>query len=89
MEKIRRWNLRISQKRWIWTWISNSEILSHWNKIFDQNGKEFKFQRSQWLDKLKDDEFRACVFDIMDEEIIKKFESEGKNFALEGESEED
>ena len=59
-----------------------------WNKIYDQNGKEFKFQRSQWLEKLQDDEFRSVVFDIMDEEIIKKFESEGKNFALEGESEE-
>jgi hypothetical protein len=28
------------------------------------------------------------VFDIMDEEIIKKFEAEGKNFGLEGENEE-
>ena len=59
-----------------------------WNKIYDQNGKEFKFQRSQWLEKLQDDEFRACVFDIMDEEIIKKFESEGKNFSIDEESEE-
>jgi len=50
-----------------------------WNKIYDRNGKEFKFQRTQWLDKLKDEEFRAVVLDIMDEEIIKKFESEGKN----------
>jgi protein RecA len=59
-----------------------------WNKIYSRDGKEFKFQRSQWVDKLKDDEFRSVVFDIMDEEIIKKFESEGKNFGLEGESEE-
>ena len=59
-----------------------------WNKILDRDGKEHKFQRSQWLDKLKEDEFRAVVFDIMDEEIIRKFESEGKNFGLEGENEE-
>ena len=59
-----------------------------WNKMFDRDGKEFKFQRSSWMKKLQDDEFRACVFDIMDEEIIKLFESEGKNFGLEGESEE-
>lgn len=59
-----------------------------WNKLYDRDGKEFKFQRSQWAEKLKDDEFRTVVFDIMDEEIIKKFEVEGKNFGLEGENEE-
>ena len=59
-----------------------------WNKIYDRDGKEFKFQRSQWTKKLQDKEFRSVVFDIMDEEIIRKFESEGKNFGLEGESEE-
>lgn len=59
-----------------------------WNKIYDRNGKEFKFQRSSWTKKLQDKEFRSVVFDIMDEEIIRKFESEGKSFALEGESEE-
>ena len=58
-----------------------------WNKIYSSDGKEYKFQRSQWLDKLQDDEFRSVVFDIMDEEIIRKFDSEGKNFALEDESE--
>ena len=59
-----------------------------WNKIYDRDGKEFKFQRSSWTKKLQDKEFRSVVFDIMDEEIIRKFESEGKNFGLEGESEE-
>jgi hypothetical protein len=37
---------------------------------------------------LKDDEFRSVVFDIMDEEIIKKFDSEGKNFGIDEESNE-
>jgi len=59
-----------------------------WNKIYSRDGKEYKFQRSQWLDKLKDDEFRSVVFDIMDEEIIRKFDSEGKNFGIDEESNE-
>jgi len=59
-----------------------------WNKIYDRDGKEYKFQRSQWIKKLQDPEFRSVVLDIMDDEIIRKFESEGKNFGLEGESEE-
>ena len=56
-----------------------------WNKLTSRDGKEFKFQRTQWLDKLKDDEFRQAVFDIMDEEIIKKFDSEGKNVNIDSE----
>ena len=50
-----------------------------WNRLISKSGKEFKFQRTQWLDKLKDKEFRQIVLDIMDEEIIGKFDSEGKN----------
>ena len=56
-----------------------------WNKLYSKDGKEFKFQRTQWIDKLKDDEFRQAVFDIMDEEIIKKFDSEGKNVNIDSE----
>jgi len=67
---------------------SNRFKAGAWNKIYDRDGKEYKFQRSQWTTKLKDDEFRSIVFDIMDEEIIKKFEAEGHNFGLEGESDE-
>ena len=59
-----------------------------WNKICDAKGKEFKFQKSQWVNKLQEPEFRSVVLDIMDEEVIRKFESEGKNFGLEGEDEE-
>jgi len=56
-----------------------------WNKLTSKSGKEYKFQRTSWLDKLKDDEFRQAVFDIMDEEIIKKFDSEGKNVNIDSE----
>ena len=59
-----------------------------WNKIYDAKGKEYKFQKSQWITKLQEPEFRSVVLDIMDEEIIRKFESEGKNFGLEGENDE-
>jgi len=59
-----------------------------WNKLIGRDGKEYKFQRTQWLDKLKDAEFRSVVFDIMDEEIIRKFDSEGKNFGIDEESNE-
>ena len=56
-----------------------------WSKIYSKDGKEFKFQRSSWIEKLKNDEFRQAVLDIMDEEIIKKFDSEGKNVNIDSE----
>ena len=56
-----------------------------WNRLISKSGKEFKFQRTQWLDKLKDDLFRQTVLDIMDEEIIGKFDSEGKNVNIDSE----
>jgi recombination protein RecA len=56
-----------------------------WSKLYSKDGKEFKFQRSSWIEKLKDDEFRQAVLDIMDEEIIKKFDSEGKNVNIDSE----
>lgn len=59
-----------------------------WNKMYDRSGKEFKFQRANWMNKLQDPEFRACVLDIMDQEIIMKFETEGKNFKVDKETEE-
>lgn len=56
-----------------------------WMKLRARDGKEYKFQRSQWIDKLKEPDFRQAVLDIMDEEIIKKFESEGKNVNIDPE----
>jgi len=44
--------------------------------------KEYKFQGKQWIAKLQDPDFRKIVMDIMDEEIVKKFELEGKNFGV-------
>jgi len=55
-----------------------------WNYLTDSTGKEHKFRRTQWEELIKTDEaFRQAVYDIMDEEIIRKFDSEGKNFGIE------
>jgi len=51
-----------------------------WYFLTDSKGKEHKFRASEWLSKLQDKKFRSLVFEIMDEEIIKKFDTEGKNF---------
>jgi len=54
-----------------------------WYTLTTKKGKDFKFQGKQWIEKLQDPEFRQSVFDIMDEEIIMKFdkrEGDAKEF---------
>ncbi len=46
-----------------------------WYSLVYTDGTEEKFQSAHWLDKLEDDKFRNRVFEIMDEEIIKKFDN--------------
>lgn len=58
-----------------------------WCYLTDSKGNETKFRGSQWSEMLKDKKFRTIVFEIMDEEIIKKFDKEGKNFSVEDEKE--
>ena len=53
-----------------------------WYALEHANGKETKFQGKQWIAKLQDPDFRKTVIDLMDEEIVKKFVSEGKNFGV-------
>jgi recombination protein RecA len=48
-----------------------------WYTIVDSDGKEFKFQAAKWIEQLQDDEFRKVVYDIMDKEIIEKYDSDG------------
>ena len=38
-------------------------------------GKEHKFQGKQWIEKLQEPEFRQAVLDVMDEEVIMRFEN--------------
>lgn len=53
-----------------------------WCYLKDSQGTEIKFRSSNWVKKLEDPTFKQMVFDIMDEEIIKKFDTEGVNFGV-------
>ena len=53
-----------------------------WYALEHADGKETKFQGKHWIAKLQDPDFRKTVTDLMDEEIVKKFVSEGKNFGV-------
>lgn len=54
-----------------------------WCKLMTKEGKELKFQSSKWKDMLQDDEFRDTVFDIMDEEIIHRFDKSCEEIKIE------
>jgi hypothetical protein len=45
-----------------------------WFTLVYEDGTEEKFQRKSWIEKLSSEKFRARVLDIMDKEIIKKFD---------------
>ena len=47
-----------------------------WKSIFDKKGKEYKFQSKDWLEKLKDEKFKATVVDILEEEFVNKYKKE-------------
>ena len=40
-----------------------------------EDGSTEKFQASKWTEKMKEDKFRQRVYQIMDEEVIMKFDS--------------
>ena len=56
-----------------------------WYTIVDRQGKAHKFQSVKWLEKLQDEDFRLAVFDIMDEEIIQKFDTTQEEIDLQEE----
>ena len=45
-----------------------------WYTMDMGNGKEVKFQPSRWKDKIKEEDFKARVLEIMDEEVILRFD---------------
>ncbi len=45
-----------------------------WYALQYANGEQEKFMGSQWVDKLKNEKFKNRVFEIMDEEIVMKFD---------------
>ena len=57
--------------------IKGSESLTNsgaWFTLHYADGKTEKFQTKQWLDKLEDESFKARVLELMDEEVILRFE---------------
>jgi len=64
--------------------IKSSHALTNagaWYNLKSSSGQEFKFQAKNWVEKLKEPEFRQLVFNIMDEEVIMKFNSDGEGEA--------
>jgi recombination protein RecA len=45
-----------------------------WFALVHKDGTEEKFQSAHWVSKLQDEKFRNRVFEIMDEQIIRKFD---------------
>ena len=43
--------------------------------VVHKGGKEEKFQTAHWIEKLKDKKFKTRVLEIMDEQIIRKFDT--------------
>lgn len=50
-----------------------------WFSLAMPDGKEVKFQRKGWIKQLKDPDFRLRVLQIMDEDVIKKFDNRTGN----------
>jgi len=75
--------------------IKNSDKLKQggaWYTLIFDDGKEVKFQFKDWIEKLKDDDFRSQVLRVMDKEVIHKFDSKegsAKSFYDIDDSEED
>jgi recombination protein RecA len=46
-----------------------------WFSLVHKDGKEEKFQSAHWIEKLKDKKFKTRVLEIMDEQIIRKFDT--------------
>jgi len=50
-----------------------------WYTLVYEDGTQEKFQPSKWTEKLQNDKFRTRIIQLMDEEIIMRFEKkEGK-----------
>ena len=45
-----------------------------WYTLVFEDGKTEKFQAAKWVEKMQDSQFRERVYQIMDEEVIMKFE---------------
>jgi len=50
-----------------------------WFSLVYEDGTEEKFQRKHWVEKLSSEKFKSRVIEIMDSEIIKKFDDRSGN----------
>ena len=50
-----------------------------WFSIIHEDGTEEKFQRKKWLEKLQDERFRERVLQIIDQDVIMKFDNRTGN----------
>ena len=57
--------------------IKTSEHLTSagaWYTIKMADGSDIKFQPSKWVEKMEDETFRSRVYELMDEEVVQKFD---------------
>ena len=63
---------------------SSYRVGGGWCYLTTEDNKEHKFRSKDWTDKLKDKKFKEMIIKILDDELIKKFESSGSNIVPEG-----
>jgi len=53
----------------------NLTLSGAWYTLTSKEGKSFKFQSKQWIEKLKDEEFRKAVIALLQEVMVEKYKS--------------
>jgi recombination protein RecA len=46
----------------------------NWNTLSYADGTEEKFRTAEWAEKMKDDKFRSRIMELVDEEVVRKFD---------------
>jgi recombination protein RecA len=67
----------LDEESWLNAIKGSSQLVQKgaWFALQYEDGTEEKFQSAHWEDKLKDEKFRARVLEIMDQEVIVKFQN--------------
>ena len=52
------------------------KVAGAWKTIIDKKGKEYKFQSKDWLEKLKDKNFKAAVMGVLEDEFVNKYKKD-------------
>ncbi len=53
---------------------SPSLTVGSWNTLIHSDGSSEKFRTADWAEKMKETKFRQRVFDLLNEEVILKFD---------------